>query len=351
METGNETFSDRPPPILEPTRELISLHKTQKIPDFSDEQENSLIHAPLYMSFDDMQTFVPSLEKFSKSEIKKKFAEKLQNPPQKQFSNFSLSQPPFSIDEQIELYQFIRFNLPIDQVFTFCPSLLVCRPLSSIKDEIWRLRSFSEEEIQKLIDKATERITIEQLSYESYENSPDSQYLKVFRCKCELQRENHYGNSISDAASKEIEDLKPLAAQYIKETINKGYLAILRTDNFSFPLTKMRTTIGRRSNDQWGPDIDLSFIPEFDCVHVSRIQCVISLLDDFAFYLENTGKLSIRVNGVQVPPAKACKLKEGYIIDIFGALLMFYPNHALIEKMSEDLVRKTTKQKKSKTKK
>ena len=354
MNRDQDSFSvERPPPISQPTRDLISFPEEKENQDlkfYTEEQEKNVILGSMYMPFDLMQVKIPNLEKLSKSEILKIFSKNLSNPIEKHFSEDNQLEIPFSIDEDIELFEFSKGDFSFDSLFTFCPSLLPFRSLESIKREIERLKNMSDDQKEKLINEATSIILNEEFSFYAHEEENKTEF-RPFACKYRETNVEYSLPNISQNAEQEIERLKPIADLYLKSSINESDLAILRNESFCFSIKKMRTVIGRSMKEVGLVDIDLSLINGFDCSHVSHVQCVLSLLEDFEFYLENTGKLSIRVNGVRLPPRKACRLKNGCIIDIFGTLLAFYPNTHIITKMKNNIERKTAKTKKSKTKK
>ena len=353
MNRDHDSFSvERPPPISEPTRELIRFpEEAENKLNYSQEQEKNIIVGSMSVPFHLMQAKIPTLEKLSESEILEIFTKNLKNPTEAHFSDVNEVEIPFSVDEQIELYQFLKSDFSFDEIFSLCPSLLPFRTIKSIKEEIERIKNLTQEEKEELINEATSKILNEELSFLAFSDESETREYKQFACKFrDYSIEGSIGD-VSQSANEEIQQLKPLADLFLESAIDNSNLAILRNESFTFSIKKIRTVIGRPLKTAGLVDIDLSFINGFDCSHVSRVQCVLSLLEDFEFYLENTGKFSIRVNGVRIPPGKACRLKNGCIIDIFGALLAFYPNTKLITQMKEDIERKKQRSQKTKSKK
>lgn len=350
-ESSNESVI-RPEPIEKPTRELVQPSKRSLVaPKISEKQEKNIVFASMCIPFDEMQCTVPGLEKLSQMEIKRIFSAKLSNPPKRGLINDFDINVPFTNDEKLELLIFSRRNIEISKVFEFCPSLLPIRSISSILEELRLLSSFSDEDKRVFYEEMTQKILREELCYLSYEQESSDELanpkeLKGFRC---LPHETVFDECTKEAG-KEMNDLKSRANDYLVSTFEKNDLALLRTEKYSFSMKKIRISIGRATKSST-PDIDLGLIPGFDCSHVSNIQCVISFVDNFEFYLENVGMFSIRVNGVQIPPNAACRLKSWCVIDIFGILLMFLPNTAVVEKIRDEYKKKQNKNKKQKNKK
>jgi hypothetical protein len=109
-------------------------------------------------------------------------------------------------------------------------------------------------------------------------------------------------------------------------------LAIFRSERNQYFMRREAVLIGRGTLDH-DVDIDLTFESDRTCTHISRMQAIVSFLEDNRFYLENVGHRVLRVNGVTIEPGQMCQLPSGALLDFSGTLLIFIANEAFAKEI------------------
>jgi len=321
---------------------------------YENSQRELIIELVLSIGLKMAQMVIPGFEKYSIYEIEKEWERMLYSPPNFKFkpSNPPLS-VPFSADEDFQLMLYLKklpYQLDITNVNESCPCVHLFRSYASLLERLKEISYLGESFQEEILDSLVEEIAIEEMIYLSTMEKTDSNvlpcYLKPFRC---LKPQSTIHVSFSDIDD-EIIELERKFENFQPNMFLYDQLAILRLENISFSMKRSRISIGRSTDDQ-KVDVDLRFTTNGECIHYSRVQAIVSFLEDSCFYLENVGHCLIRVNGIMVPPRGVCKLLNGYIIDISDILIVFLINQSLITSIQNDLTKVKTKKTKPKTKK
>ena len=214
-----------------------------------------------------------------------------------------------------------------------------------MKERLQELESWSPEQVDQFYDFYGDSILDEKLFADSTIPSCEQPMLYTHsRCAYEPTGKITPINEID----KTISDLTPMLRYFMKDRRFDNCLAILRSEKYEFLMQSEAIMIGRGSADQI-VDVEMNFVSEKPCTHISRNQAIISFLEDCNFYIENCGNRAFRVNGVIIPVGAMGILPPNSILDFSDALLLFIPNLNLVEEVKEAM--KKTPQSSSKSKK
>ena len=317
----NEIIYDK---MLKPS---LTLPINNWIPD--NEFIESIIITILSKNIDFLQFLFSGNEKYNLIEFKRIFIQILKDPP---IFFFNPKNPtfeiPFTIEEDFELINFIKNKnefTNFNDLNNYCPSIKPIHSINSILKRINYLKNNNKN--NEIIKKYSEEILLEELFYLSIENKQFNDF------SCLKFNNNIYNNN--NNLNEEINDLLKNLQFISRSSYLESELAILRFENNYFLMKKSRIIIGR-NNNKFKVDIDLSLINQNNCIHYSRQQLIISLLEDLNFYLENIGNQIIRVNGIIIPKNGICKLETGSLIDISDNLFLFIINNFLINEIKKD---------------
>ncbi|XP_066396897.1 uncharacterized protein [Miscanthus floridulus] len=129
---------------------------------------------------------------------------------------------------------------------------------------------------------------------------------------------------------KDLIRLEKGSCSYMNRSImSKGAFAILYGQRMKYYIREPEVSLGRET-EEVHVDIDLS--KEGKANKISRRQAVIKMDDDGSFYINNTGKCSIFVNGKEVPCSKRINLMSDSLIEIRNLKFIFHVNHEAARK-------------------
>ncbi|CAD6220740.1 unnamed protein product [Miscanthus lutarioriparius] len=129
---------------------------------------------------------------------------------------------------------------------------------------------------------------------------------------------------------KDLIRLEKGSCSYMNRSImSKGAFAILYGQRMKYYIREPEVSLGRETKEVH-VDIDLS--KEGKANKISRRQAVIKMDDDGSFYISNTGKYSIFVNGKEVPCSKRINLMSDSLIEIRNLKFIFHVNHEAARK-------------------
>ena len=313
----------------------------------TEEVVENLLKALMVEPPGEAQITMESLEIYSKNQLKQITKDLMKKSPTFKFSADLPFTPEFTLDEDVCLLNYIRLyqkskkksleDFVREQSFLFRP----CRTLAEIKERVGQLSKLSDEEKAEIIEKQVNQIVTEDLYFQSTEPTTEEQKsygltsdaFVTSRCFYEPYHQPPIRNPNVSKQIKQCESLLPIVTD---SYFSNRCLAILRTEKTVYYMKREAITFGRESID-YDVDVDLSFEIEKTCIHTSRVQAILSFLDDFNFYLENIGNRAFRVNGELIPPGDICMVNEGDIFDFSGVLLLFLPNKRLIEEIRQKL--------------
>lgn len=337
-----------PPPVIDP--ELAQKYVFLKPVPFEDKQpihvptsrlplisQQNLILGSLSGEFIDAQLNFPTLERYSQAQLKNEFKKILQEPPNEIPSKIPV-QIPFTADEDIILYAYIRNNenkTVDDLIQQFNSFFFPCRSKSEIENRIKEL-SESQNGVDSIIEDLVNQIITEDVFYLSAsEQTDEMKKLKLtpssfVKSRCQYQ--THKPHCILNDIESEMEKLVKSLPLLVDSCCTRNDLAILRSENTTFYMRREAILFGRQS-DVYDVDVDLSFDDERTCPHISNLAAVLFFREDLNFYIENIAFSKFRVNGVKLETNDVCRIKEGDILDFSGKLMMFLPNKSLIAEL------------------
>lgn len=251
-----------------------------------------------------------------------------------QFQNDFPSQP-FTAEEDFAILDFIRcspnirdalqyYSAPAKLIqLTRAPVFLPSRTHSEILKRLFEVSTMNENERDKIIERFAIEIVLDQHFSQLSQDQKSSKSSEPSFCP---PPSTIY--PLSEEILTEIDSIEDQALNLLKWNFSGSILAILRNENFQYFARNQAILIGRSSSK--GPvDLDLvPFIPT-GCKHVSRLQAILSYLDNFTFCLENIGSRAFRVNGTLLFPCSACILHPQSLLDFSGAIFIFFPNPGL----------------------
>lgn len=303
-----------------------------------------IIHLIMSPDIEYFSIFYKNLRKYTRSQIFNYIGEFLHNILNEEISESKNDQnkrkisfdinysyiPRFSDAEDFCLYKFAcrtsRKNFKdfvIKNRFTFFP----CRNFDIINQ---RYKDISATNATKnaLLDNVAKQIYNENVLYLSITNKKP---FPTIKCKNVLRDDIVIDNDFDQ----EIKKLKVTANIASDKFFTNSDLALLISDDKMFRMRNQAVTIGRETEDNY-VNFNLSYKGN-GCIHISRFQAILSLLEDCNFYIENVGGACFRVNGEIIRPGKMCMLVGNELIDFFDNLYIFYPNTKLIEELRKTM--------------
>ncbi|OHS99052.1 hypothetical protein TRFO_08615 [Tritrichomonas foetus] len=316
-----------PPPLLP---QILPPVTSTLLPLSQDAKANLIINA-MHVPFSQLQASAAPLEKYAQNELEQNFISYLKDPPE--ISNFNINDikisQDFDIDEDYILLSYIKHsssddfrNYIKDWLYVFKPF----RSIESIENRMNEIKEWNEEQTEQFYQEYTTVILDEKLFADSTLPTCDKPILYTHsRCAYEPTFKIHP----SEAIDKEIDRLSPQTQCFLRDSRFDNCLAILRSEKYEFQMKNEAIMIGRGSADQI-VDVEMNFVSEKPCVHISRNQAIISFLEDFNFYIENCGNRAFRVNGAIIPVGGMAILPPNAILDFSDSLLVFIPNMKLV---------------------
>ena len=313
----------------------------------TEEIAENLLKAVMVEPPSEAQITMETLEMFSKNQIRQITKELIKKNPNFKFKATLPYEVEFTNDEDMCLLNYVRCYQPkkektVEEYFKQQSAIFrPCRTLKEVKQRVNEISKMSDEEKQEIIEKQVNQIITEDLYFQSTEPTTDEQKtyglsaesFVTSRCFYEPYHQPPIRNSRVPLQIEQCEKTLPIVTD---KYFNNRCLAILRTENTVYYMKREAITFGRESID-YDVDVDLSFENEKTCIHTSRVQAILSFLDDLNFYLENIGNRGFRVNGELIPPGDICKVNDGDIFDFSGVLLLFIINKRLVENIRQKL--------------
>lgn len=320
---------------------------------FRADAQKALVINSMFVPFSQLQASDKSLVTKSQHELEQNFINYLANPPDISenidVENLNIDKS-FDFDEDFILLTYINMESSgsvdfkefiKEWLYVFKP----CRSIESLEERVEEIKNWSEEQVEKFYDLYGDMILDEKLFADSTVPSCEQPMLYTHsRCSYEpigkIAPVEDINNEISNTALS--------LENFMRDSKYNNYLAILRSEKYEFYMCSEAIMIGRGTADQI-VDVEMNFVSEKPCIHISRNQAIISFLEDCNFYIENCGNKAFRVNGVLIPNGAMGILPPNAILDFSDALLVFIPNLSLVKKIKEDM--KKTPQSGSKSKK
>lgn len=294
-----------------------------------------------------MLQLIPPLQNYSYHEIEFYLRDFLKNPPiihiDSNYENLKKLEIPFDVEEDLAIITMIRTNtgpFSIEFIKKFSFIFKPIRTIQQIKERFEQLQTLSPQEIDAIYDEFTKKTYQEYLSFKSLQKKKSNCLQPHFLYDiCTFSRETPPQIMVLPEIDSEIDHLSSNRNVYLKNHFCSNDLAILRTEKFEFIMKQTSIIIGKNT-DTTIVDIDLNFLIQPGCQHISKRQAILSFQefnDDYCFVLENIGKRSFRVNGSLIPQGKACILQSGSIIDFSDILFMFISNDELIDRIKQTI--------------
>lgn len=313
--------------------------------------QKALIINSMFVPFCQLQATDQSLMKLSQNELERNFINYLTDPPQINDTIDLLIDKKFEPDEDFILLTYINISKSGNKIdfaeyikewmYIFKP----CRSIESLEARIQEIESWSSEQVEQFYDMYGNMILDEKFFADSTIPSCEQPMLYTHsRCSYEPIEKTTPINDIDD----EILNSSLYLENFMRDSKYNNCLAVLRSEKYEFLMCNEAIMIGRGSADQI-VDVEMNFISEKPCIHISRNQAIISFLEDCNFYIENCGNREFRVNGAIIPSGAMGMLPPNSILDFSDALLLFIPNLSLVAKVKEEM--KKTPQSSSKSKK
>lgn len=297
-----------------------------------DKLVSSIVEAMLTIPLPFSQVCVPGLEKYSQLELERLFQRVLTNPPESVEVREPVRKPLWTDEEDFFL---LTFRNSKDSSLTqfmreYGSCFKACRTITDIENRMEELGRMSSEQIDEILLRLARRTVLEERFYQSrHSNGPG-------RAQCNCTLTEFPDVEPSDEAEREIEQLQTMLPFLVDEVFRPNDLALFMGTNVRFSMRQRFVVIGRAASDT-SVDIDLGFLSEHICSHVSRLQATFQLLPDGNFYVENIGNSVFRVCGKVIFPKQFCKVPPGAILDFADNILIFIPNKKLIDRIMKEL--------------
>ena len=317
--------------------------------------QKALIINSMFVPFSQLQASHESLMELSQNELEQNFKKYLIDPPNIEkvadFENYIIDKS-FDHDEDFILLNYIKasqadqntdFNEFIKEwLYIFKPF----RSIKSLESRVEEIKNWSNEELEQFYDYYSSMILNEKLFADSIHESCEQPNLYTHsRCSYEPTEKI----APIEAIDNQISVLSHNVKLFMKDSRYANCLAVLHSEKYEFRMQNEAIMIGRGSPDQI-VDVEMNFVSEKPCIHVSRNQAIISFLEDCNFYIENCGNRAFRVNGILIPVGAIAILPPNSILDFSDALLMFIPNLKLVEEVKEAMTKAPQSSSKSKKK-
>jgi hypothetical protein len=301
---------------------------------FPAEAQRALILASMSCFPDQWQVALVPLEKYSQSELRRKWDEFLLHAPPKDLPRFRAQDVPsclpFDKDEDFVLLLALRHRTPFpEMMMSYGYVFKAFRSLHSIFERLQFLETLTPAQIDAFYESYASHILSEELAAFSLQG-PDADARTFSQAICSFAPEFPIDPvpQVATEIGGFLTGLQGLA--FCNEQLKKTALAVLRSERNQYIMRREAVMIGRGTIDR-DVDIDLTFETDRTCTHISRMQAILAFLEDCNFYLENVGNRVFRVNGVVVEAGQICQVPAGALLDFSGTLLMFIPNETLVK--------------------
>lgn len=306
---------------------------------------SSLLYNLLGIDSEFLHVAVPNLAEYCQIEINNTLNHYIRNVEDLELNSDEIccvKNLPFTIEEDYQLFSFIKSEKEEGFENFIKRSTDVIKPIRSLKeiqDRIEYLRNVDHE--KDIINPFTKKLLTEKMSYFSI--TTDTNIINALNqeklsqsnfnaCKCSCLVSENY--EISEEADKRMDFVNNKSFRFITEMkFNQNELAMLRAENFYYTIKEVSVVLGKSLHDN-NVSIDIQ-IENDSCPHISRKQAVISLANDFNFYIENIGMRHFRVNSLIIPSHSRAMLKNGSLLDFSDNLFLFIINESLIESLKE----------------
>jgi hypothetical protein len=297
---------------------------------------SSMLSVPLPWA----QVCVPGLEKFTQNELRQMISTLLKTQPELTQFDFSSSSDSFwDLDEDVVLLSYLNSDQSVG-VLEFLGDLASIlkptRTAESIESRLIYLMKAGDSEKDEMIEKWTKGAVLERRFFKSLnqEKSVDRKSrnvsLEMERCFClPWDSPTFSKNSEVEKEVKEIEKSLEFISTDMSQNHELGYF---RSDFVQFSMRERYIVIGRGTRDT-EVSVNLGFVIDQPCKHISRKQAAVQFLYDGQFYIENIGTGNFRVNGKILQPKQFALLPTNALLDFSGAILMFIPNIAFIKQI------------------
>lgn len=312
--------------------------------EISDELARTIVQAMLTVPLPYSQVCVPGLEKYSQGELRNMFGRLLHDPTRTIPFEPPSYKPPWNNEEDFILLVYLSSSTETvidDFVREYGETLSPCRSREDIEQRLHELSMMSAEERDEILETFSRKTVLEQRFYESVTAKDrltiDRSHLRgpqIEQCEC---IQNEYPDyPVTDEANREIEKLEALVPMMTEELFQANDLAVLMGTNVSYTMRKQMIIIGRGTQDT-PVDVDISYLADHICPHVSRHQAVLQFMMDGNFYIENVGNSIFRVSGKIIKPGQYARVDANALLDFADNVLVFVPNGKLIKEITQKL--------------
>jgi len=285
------------------------------------------VDAATYQNISCGNLIFEELNGYTREELVKVWKNSLSEPPCGLFMSKSVD-IPWSAEEDLCILHFVRHTGENDIksfLELFGASIHIRRSLGSILKRMNYIRENYRASMKNTIELMVENIQNEYMVHNSLSGSGEYEEECIsFRC-LSLTPDRVIA---SPAVVSEIGLLNSEIEQLSYPRFSQFDIAMLHGENYVYYMRREAISIGRSSKTV-SVDIDLSVF--IDCIHISKRQAIISFCPDCNFYLENTGKSILRVNGIVISPGRMCQLKNGALLDFSGILFIFLLNQKIVK--------------------
>lgn len=310
----------------------------------SDQLASTIVESMLTVSLPYAQVCVNGLEKYSQSQLRNMFGTVLRDPNRVVESHVPNYNPKWDVEEDFILLTYLSScrQTGLDEfIREYGESIKPCRSRSDIDKRLHELSALSAEECDAILEKFSKKTVLEQRFYESL-NTKDRTVVdrghprmpQIEQCDC-LQVE-YPDCDVSDAANEEIAKLDRLVPFMTAQLFQANDLAVLMGLNVSYTMRKRMIILGRGTQDT-PVDVDLGYLTNHICAHVSRQQALLQFMPDGNFYIENVGNSMFRVSGKILKPGQYARVDANAILDFADNILVFMPNTELVAEIKGKL--------------
>ena len=297
---------------------------------------SSIVQAMLTVPLPFAQVCVPGLERYSQRELERMFHQVLTNPPEAVNVSLSVSKPRWSDEEDFLLLTFR--NSGMSSVTEFLrengQGFKACRTVADLEKRLDELGRMSKKEVDAILARLARQTVMEERFYKCAEGNGEVRAPQLEQCH--LMPVDRPDMPLSKGVAAEIEQLEKLVPFFAAELFEVNDIALLMGMDVRFSMRQRLVVIGRATTDT-SVDIDLGFLNEHICAHVSRLQATLQIMPDGNFYIENIGNSIFRVSGKIIRPKQFCKVPSGALLDFAGNILIFIPNKPLVDRIVKEL--------------
>ena len=312
--------------------------KTEPLPipqgKFNQADEERIITASLMMDFDDIHSCYGTKEMHTKHEIENHFKSMLVSPPKLRLQKLNPEvKIPFTTEEDYWILTYVskEWGQPIESVLKqYKSKFYPIHTKKEILERIEQIHNNTPEQNDEIITKFAHQILNEKLVAEACIEKSQKKINPMNEQNVCMKLIEDKPPFTQDDEINELQNLFPMITNGVFKKMN--VIAKLVSEKYSIDMPRSRLTIGF-SHGFFETDVDLRLISDTECPHISKKQAIISLLPDCHFYIENIGNAVFRVNGVIIPPKKACLLPDLALLDFCDQLFMFVPNTKIVDKI------------------